>query len=148
MFQFGIYPNRHYITGTTFFQECRHYYDGFNTGSWISQAIIQQIFFFLMWKQYKSYPFGKRYTWGLTYWKARCWWILFLVYQYCLKMWSLRSLEGAGVIQKHTNTGTQKLCSIVHIPGCGWGLPSSTCFLQFAFRSVTSAVHQFAMRYL
>ena len=44
----------------------------------------------------------EKYTWGPRYWNVP---VLmntgtFLVYQYCLKMWYLRSLEHAGVIQK------------------------------------------------
>ena len=47
---------------------------------------------------------GKKYTSGPRYWNVP---VLvntgtFLVYQYCLKMWYLRSLESAGVIQKFT----------------------------------------------
>ena len=46
----------------------------------------------------------KKYTSGPRYWNVP---VLvntgtFLVYQYCLKMWYLRSLERAGVIQKLT----------------------------------------------
>ena len=48
--------------------------------------------------------FWKKYTSGPRYWNVP---VLvntgtFLVYQYCLKMWYLRSLERAGVIQKLT----------------------------------------------
>ena len=47
---------------------------------------------------------GKKYTSGPRYWNVP---VLvntgtILVYQYCLKMWYLRSLERAGVIQKLT----------------------------------------------
>ena len=47
---------------------------------------------------------GEKYTSGPRYWNVP---VLvntgtFLVYQYCLKMWYLRSLERAGVIQKLT----------------------------------------------
>ena len=52
----------------------------------------------------KSYCLGKKYTSGPRYWNVP---VLvntgtFLVYQYCLKMWYLRPLERAGVIQKLT----------------------------------------------
>ena len=48
--------------------------------------------------------FRKKYTSGPRYWNVP---VLvntgtFLVYHYCLKMWYLRSLERAGVIQKLT----------------------------------------------
>ena len=48
------------------------------------------------------FEFWKKYTWGPRYWNVQ---VLvnagtFLVYQYCLKMWYLHSLERAGVIQK------------------------------------------------
>ena len=59
-----------------------------------------------MWTQLclRSHQNWKRYTSGPRYWNVP---VLvntgtFLVYQYCLKMWCLRSLERDGVIQKLT----------------------------------------------
>ena len=55
-------------------------------------------------RENNQWTMWKKYTSGPRYWNVP---VLvdtetFLVYQYCLKMWYLRSLERAGVIQKLT----------------------------------------------
>ena len=70
---------------------------------------------------------GKRYTSGPRYWNVP---VLvntgtFLVYQYCLKMWYLRSLERAGVIQKLTILERKNglVLSNTHVPVSGtWSI--------------------------
>ena len=107
----------------------------------------------------------KKYTSGPRYWIVP---VLvntgtFLVYQYCLKMWYLRSLEHAGVIQKltileHKNglvlsntrvpvSGTwsllfPKLAHPAHdvvvwqfVSNANWSLPYSMCALQVLLRT-------------
>ena len=65
----------------------------------------------------------KKYTSGPRYWNVP---VLvntgtFLVYQYCLKMWYLRSLERAGVIQKLTILECKNglVLSNTHVPVSG-----------------------------
>ena len=65
----------------------------------------------------------KKYTSGPRYWNVP---VLvntgtFLVYQYCLKMWYLRSLEQAGVIQKLTILECKNclVLSNTHVPVSG-----------------------------
>ena len=84
---------------------------------------------------------GKKYTSGPRYWNVP---VLvntgtFYVYQYCLKMWYLRSLECAGGIQKQTILECQNglVLSNTRVPVSG------TWSILFPVRRLTTRVFLF-----
>ena len=106
-----------------------------------------------------NWNFWKKYTSGPRYWNVP---VLvntgtFLVYQYCLKMWYLRSLERAGCIQKQTILERQNslVLSNTRVPVSGtWSILFPIFFLdqpllpyKFHFLPVVSHQHKWMEMY-
>ena len=97
-------------------------------------------FFPITWHVHPLILDRKKYTSGPRYWNVP---VLvntgtFLVYQYCLKMWYLRSLEQAGVIQKLTILECKNclVLSNTHVPVSGTSSILFPLDHQFGYLSV------------